>query len=109
MDDLFLSTPEFVFDGGLNEGDVYQRCTGEELSNLLDVQNTLNAQYSGSTIITEFAMNGGGIAEQVRTCIHDHCIHGAHSAAIGNEWCKGKPWLRASPPTCVVRQARRQH
>ncbi|CAM9564780.1 unnamed protein product [Pylaiella littoralis] len=71
VDDLFLSTPEFVFDGGLNEGDVFQRCTGEELSNLLDVQNTLNAQYSGSTIITEFAMNGGGIAEQVSMTVDD--------------------------------------
>lgn len=65
VDDLFLATPEFEFDGVFNEAAVAQRCTGEDLSNLLEVQRALNAQYPGSDIITEFAFNGGGIAEKV--------------------------------------------
>ncbi|CBJ25809.1 conserved unknown protein [Ectocarpus siliculosus] len=65
VDDLFLSTPEFEYDGGMNEAAVSQRCTGDDLSQLLSVQQALNTQYSGSEIITEFAFNGGGIAEHV--------------------------------------------
>ncbi|CAN0214942.1 unnamed protein product, partial [Scytosiphon promiscuus] len=71
VDDLFLSTPEFEYDGGLNEADVAQRCTADDLSSLLSVQDSLNAQYSGSSIITEFAFNGGGIAEQVSQTVDD--------------------------------------
>eukprot|EP00903_Cladosiphon_okamuranus_P014195 g13189.t1 len=64
VDDLFLFTPVFEYDGGENEGEQV-RCTGDDLSNLLDVQEALNDQYPGSDIITEFAFNGGGIAEKV--------------------------------------------
>ncbi|CAM9520719.1 unnamed protein product, partial [Ectocarpus fasciculatus] len=69
VDDLFLSTPEFEYDGELNEAALSQRCTGEDLTNLLSLQQTLNAQYSGSDIITEFAFNGGGIAEHVSQAV----------------------------------------
>ncbi|CBJ25803.1 conserved unknown protein [Ectocarpus siliculosus] len=65
VDDLFLSTPEFEYDGEMNEAALSQRCTGEDLTNLLRVQEALNTQYSGSDIITEFAFNGAGIAEHV--------------------------------------------
>ncbi|CAM9641494.1 unnamed protein product, partial [Ectocarpus fasciculatus] len=65
VDDLFLATPEFEYDGDMNEAAVSQRCTGEDLTSLLSVQQALNTQYPGSDIITEFAFNGGGIAEQV--------------------------------------------
>ncbi|CAB1101161.1 unnamed protein product [Ectocarpus sp. CCAP 1310/34] len=71
VDDLFLSTPEFEYDGGTNEAAVAQRCTGQDLSNLLGVQQSLNTQYSGSEIITEFAFNGGGIAEHVSQSVED--------------------------------------
>lgn len=66
VDDLFLATPEWVYDGGFNEA-TERRCTGTDLANLLGVQDQLNSQYAGSEIITEFAFNGGGIAEHVRT------------------------------------------
>ncbi|CBJ25804.1 conserved unknown protein [Ectocarpus siliculosus] len=69
VDDLFLSTPEFEYDGDMNEAAVAQRCTGEDLTNLLSVQQALNTQYSGSDIITEFAFNGGGIAEHVSQAV----------------------------------------
>ncbi|CAN0428257.1 unnamed protein product [Pylaiella littoralis] len=65
VDDLFLATAEFEYNGGTNEASTYQRCTGEDLSNLLKVQQALNTQYPGSDIITEFAMNGGGIADKL--------------------------------------------
>ncbi|CAM9848210.1 unnamed protein product, partial [Ectocarpus fasciculatus] len=69
VDDLFLATPEFEYDGGMNEAAVSQRCTGQDLTNLLSVQQALNTQYSGSDIITEFAFNGGGIAEHVSQAV----------------------------------------
>lgn len=65
VDDLFLSTAEFEFDGALNEAAEFQRCTAEDLRNLLALQGSLNAQYPGSQIVTEFAFNGGGIAVEV--------------------------------------------
>ncbi|CAM9255649.1 unnamed protein product, partial [Ectocarpus sp. 8 AP-2014] len=65
VDDLFLSTPEFEYDGEMNEAAVSQRCTGQDLTNLLRVQDAFSTQYSGSDIITEFAFNGAGIAEHV--------------------------------------------
>ena len=64
VDDLFLATPEWVYDGEMNES-TERRCTAQDLSNLLGVQQSLNSQYPGSDIITEFAFNGGGIAEKV--------------------------------------------
>ncbi|CAM9197591.1 unnamed protein product, partial [Ectocarpus sp. 8 AP-2014] len=69
VDDLFLATPEFEYDGDINEAAVAQRCTGEDLTNLLSVQQALNIQYSGLDIITEFAFNGGGIAEHVSQAV----------------------------------------
>ncbi|CAM9564896.1 unnamed protein product, partial [Pylaiella littoralis] len=69
VDDLFLSTAEFEYDGEENEAAVYQRCTGEDLANLLTVQQALNTQYPGSEVITEFAMNGGGIADKVSSSV----------------------------------------
>ncbi|CBJ25807.1 conserved unknown protein [Ectocarpus siliculosus] len=71
VDDLFLSTPEFEYDGVLNEAALSQRCTGEDLTNLLSVQQSLNALYAGSDIITEFAFNGGGIAEHVSQAVEN--------------------------------------
>ncbi|CAN0053457.1 unnamed protein product, partial [Scytosiphon promiscuus] len=71
VDDLFLATPEFEYDGALNEAEESQRCTGSDLSSLLSVQDSLNTQYPGSSIITEFAFNGGGIAEKVSQTVDD--------------------------------------
>ncbi|CAM9455735.1 unnamed protein product [Ectocarpus sp. 8 AP-2014] len=71
VDDLFLSTPEFEYDGEMNEAALSQRCTGEDLTNLLSVQQALNTQYSGSDIITEFAFNGGGIANHVSQSVEN--------------------------------------
>ncbi|CAN0443059.1 unnamed protein product, partial [Ectocarpus fasciculatus] len=58
-------------DGVLNEAAVSQRCTGEDLTSLLSVQQALNTQYTGSDIITEFAFNGGGIAEHVSQSVEN--------------------------------------
>ncbi|CAM9195752.1 unnamed protein product [Ectocarpus sp. 8 AP-2014] len=69
FDDLFLATPEFEYDGDINEAAVAQRCKGEDLTNLLSVQQALNTQYSGLDIVTEFAFNGGGIAEHVSQAV----------------------------------------
>lgn len=70
VDDLFLATNCFEYDGGANEAQPADRCSGEDLANLLLVQQALNAEYPGSDIITEFAMNGAGIADKVKTEQH---------------------------------------
>lgn len=77
VDDLFLATPEWVYDGELNES-TERRCTGVDLNNLLGVQRALNAQYPGSDVITEFAFNGGGIAEQVYRASASTCMYVSH-------------------------------
>lgn len=52
----------------VNASDRYRdqeyRCSAADLATLKKVQDSLNAQY-GSSIVTEFAMNGAGILEQV--------------------------------------------
>lgn len=65
VDDLFLSTPEFLYDGGNNEAPVSSRSSGADLVKLKAAQDNLNAQYSGSEIVTEFAANNAGILEKV--------------------------------------------
>ncbi|CAM9564850.1 unnamed protein product [Pylaiella littoralis] len=90
VDDLFLSTAEFEYDGGDNEASVYQRCTGEDLTNLLTVQQALNTQYPGSEIITEFAMNGAGITEQVSSSVDNISYVPVYADTAIT--AKGTPW-----------------
>lgn len=74
VDDLFLATPEFLYDSALDdcqadgacEADVESRCSGSDLDALKGVQDALNLEYPGSNIVTEFAFNGAGILEKVR-------------------------------------------
>ncbi|CAM9214244.1 unnamed protein product, partial [Choristocarpus tenellus] len=63
VDDLFLTTEQFVYDGADNKGPEV-RLTGAELNTFQSFQNTLNSLY-GSDIIVEFAYNGNGVLEKV--------------------------------------------
>eukprot|EP00904_Undaria_pinnatifida_P003101 jgi/Undpi1/12792/HiC_scaffold_7.g02459.m1 len=63
VDDLFLATGVFEYDGDLNEG-AEQRATAANMQTFRDAEDSLNAQY-GSNIVTEFPFNGLGILEKV--------------------------------------------
>lgn len=73
VDDLFLATREFLYDGDDNEAPVASRCSGSDMDLLKAAQDRLNTQYPGSEIITEFAMNGAGILEKVVTSKLNTC------------------------------------
>ncbi|CAM9972579.1 unnamed protein product [Choristocarpus tenellus] len=62
VDDLFLGTAQWVYDGVDNEG-TEERMSGDDMFTFMIFQNTLNTKY-GSDIITEFAFNGNGVLEQ---------------------------------------------
>eukprot|EP00904_Undaria_pinnatifida_P003100 jgi/Undpi1/12791/HiC_scaffold_7.g02458.m1 len=74
VDDLFLATGVFEYDGDQNEGaevtiyDLKQRSTGDNhkpnMQAFKAAEASINAQY-GSSIMTEFPFNGLGILEKV--------------------------------------------
>eukprot|EP00904_Undaria_pinnatifida_P003099 jgi/Undpi1/12790/HiC_scaffold_7.g02457.m1 len=63
VDDLFLATGVFEYDGEYNEG-AEQRATAANMQAFKEAEDSLNAQY-GSSIVTEFPFNGLGILEKV--------------------------------------------
>ncbi|CAM9838625.1 unnamed protein product, partial [Discosporangium mesarthrocarpum] len=65
VDDLFLATNQFVFDGGDNLGPE-DRLTGAELEQLAAAQASINSQYN-SDVVVEFAHNAQGILEKVNS------------------------------------------
>ncbi|CAM9841874.1 unnamed protein product [Choristocarpus tenellus] len=71
VDDLFLGTAQWVYDGDHNEG-VEERMSGEDMETFAAFQDSLNAKY-GSNVITEFAFNGNGVLEKVMQ--HCHSLH----------------------------------
>ncbi|CAB1114029.1 unnamed protein product [Ectocarpus sp. CCAP 1310/34] len=97
---------------GTNEAAVAQRCTGQDLSNLLGVQQSLNTQYSGSEIITEFAFNGGGIAEHVSQSVEDISYVPNYEETMvtlkGTKWFEdGQPFLAKTFPSVELVHAGR--
>ncbi|CAM9922367.1 unnamed protein product, partial [Scytosiphon promiscuus] len=66
VDDLFLSTNVFEWDGVSNAADTTERVSSSDLAALLDGTAALNAEYN-SDIITEFPFNGIGILDKVRS------------------------------------------
>ncbi|CAM9431410.1 unnamed protein product [Scytosiphon promiscuus] len=63
VDDLFLATGVFEYDGDTNEG-AEQRLTATDMSAFASFESSLNSQY-GSSIVTEWPFNGLGILEVV--------------------------------------------
>jgi len=63
VDDLFLSTGVFEYNGGDNEGSEF-RLTSSNMDTFNMAENSLNTVY-GSSIKTEFAFNGAGILDEV--------------------------------------------
>ncbi|CAM9155683.1 unnamed protein product [Discosporangium mesarthrocarpum] len=65
VDDLFLATNQFVFDGEDNLGPE-DRMTGADLEELAAAQASINSQYN-SQVVIEFAYNSQGILEKVNS------------------------------------------
>ncbi|CAM9244706.1 unnamed protein product [Choristocarpus tenellus] len=65
VDDLYLGTGQWVYDGGNNEG-TEVRMTGSDFEQFGAFQDAMNAQY-GSDVIVEFAYNGNGVLEKVNS------------------------------------------
>ncbi|CBN75521.1 conserved unknown protein [Ectocarpus siliculosus] len=63
VDDLFLATGVFEYDGDTNEG-AEVRLTSSDMSAFASFESSLNSQY-GSSIVTEWPFNGLGILEVV--------------------------------------------
>ena len=63
IDDLFLATGVFEYNGGNNEGPE-SRLSASDMNQFKSAESSLNSQY-GSSIKTEFSFNGGGILDQV--------------------------------------------
>lgn len=63
VDDLFLSTGVFSFDGVTNEGPE-ERLSGSDIAAFASFESSLNSKY-GSSIVTEWPFNGLGILEKV--------------------------------------------
>ena len=59
VDDLFLSTGEFMFDGDTNSGPP-QRMTADDFETFASFEADLNSRY-GSSIVTEWAFNAMGV------------------------------------------------
>ena len=64
VDDLFLSTGVFAYDGNTNEGPE-ERLSGSEIAAFASFESSLNSKY-GSSIVTEWPFNGLGILEKVK-------------------------------------------
>ncbi|CAN0098935.1 unnamed protein product, partial [Ectocarpus sp. 13 AM-2016] len=66
VDDHFLGTNPFVYDGESNASDEEERITGEELEDFLSATEALNKLYNAE-IVTEFPFNALGILEKAET------------------------------------------
>ncbi|CAB1107791.1 unnamed protein product [Ectocarpus sp. CCAP 1310/34] len=66
VDDHFLGTNTFVYNGGSNASDEEERISGEELRDFLSATKALNELYNAE-IITEFPFNALGILEKAET------------------------------------------
>eukprot|EP00903_Cladosiphon_okamuranus_P021170 g19446.t1 len=65
VDDLFLSTGQFVYDGNTNQG-TEVRASANDMATFASFESSLNNQY-GSSITTEWPFNGLGILEEVNS------------------------------------------
>ena len=59
IDDLFLETANFVFDGEFNQGPI-QRLSAADMDAYLAAEDDINAKY-GSSIKSEWALNANGV------------------------------------------------
>eukprot|EP00903_Cladosiphon_okamuranus_P014293 g13275.t1 len=63
VDDLFLKTPVFSYNGGNNEGPEV-RVSSSEMADFAAFESSLNARYN-SEIVTEWPFNGLGVLDEV--------------------------------------------